>query len=78
MSVRVRFAPSPTGELHLGNARTALLAWLQARANKGVFVLRLEDLDSTRVRPGAADQILSDLEWLGLDWDITLQMGFII
>ncbi len=66
---RGRFAPSPTGEMHLGNARTALLAWLQARANKGAFILRLEDLDTGRVRQGAADQILFDLEWLGLDWD---------
>ncbi len=72
---RGRFAPSPTGEMHLGNARTALLAWLQARANQGAFVLRLEDLDTTRVRHGAADQILSDLEWLGLDWDEGWDIG---
>ena len=67
--IRGRFAPSPTGELHLGHARTALLAWLQVREQSGQFVLRLEDLDTGRVRSGAADAILRDLEWLGLDWD---------
>jgi glutamyl-tRNA synthetase len=67
--LRGRFAPSPTGELHLGNARTALLAWLQARAAGGAFVLRVEDLDSGRVRPGYRDAQLADLRWLGLDWD---------
>ncbi len=72
---RGRFAPSPTGEMHLGNARTALLAWLHVRSNKGVFVLRLEDLDHTRVRAGAADLILQDLAWLGLDWDEGWDIG---
>jgi glutamyl-tRNA synthetase len=67
--VRGRFAPSPTGEMHLGNARTALLAWLQTRALSGQFVLRIEDIDFTRVRVGAEETILRDLEWLGLDWD---------
>ena len=66
-----RFAPSPTSDLHLGNLRTALLAWLFARAPFGSFVLRLEDLDRTRVAaaPGVADGQLRDLEALGLDWD---------
>jgi glutamyl-tRNA synthetase len=73
--LRARFAPSPTGEMHLGNAQTALLAWLQARAGGGRFVLRLEDLDTGRVRAGAADQILSDLAWLGLDWDEGWDIG---
>jgi glutamyl-tRNA synthetase len=72
---RGRFAPSPTGEMHLGNARTALLCWLQARNNNGKFVLRLEDLDTSRIRQGAADQILFDLEWLGLDWDEGWDIG---
>ena len=72
---RGRFAPSPTGEMHLGNARTALLAWLQARVNNGKFILRLEDLDTARTRQGAADQILRDLEWLGLDWDEGWDIG---
>jgi glutamyl-tRNA synthetase len=67
--VRGRYAPSPTGALHLGNLRTALLAWLWARHVRGRFVLRMEDLDLPRARPGAATAILADLRWLGLDWD---------
>lgn len=67
--IRGRYAPSPTGVLHLGNLRTALLAWLFARAAGGRFVLRVEDLDLPRVRSGATTQMLSDLRWLGLDWD---------
>jgi len=67
--VRGRYAPSPTGELHLGNASTALLAWLSNRAQGGTFVMRVEDLDQNRSRDELADQALSDLEWLGLDWD---------
>ncbi len=66
---RGRYAPSPTGALHLGNLRTALLAWLFTRAAGGAFVLRVEDLDRPRVRPGASEQMLADLRWLGLDWD---------
>ena len=69
MSVRGRFAPSPTGALHLGNARTALLAWLDARSRGGAFVLRMEDLDPQRSSAQAARQLLDDLRWLGLDWD---------
>ncbi|MBB6096744.1 glutamyl-tRNA synthetase [Deinobacterium chartae] len=64
-----RFAPSPTGRMHLGNARTALLAWLHSRALGARHLLRIEDLDTTRVRPGAEEDILRDLEWLGLTWD---------
>jgi glutamyl-tRNA synthetase len=67
--IRGRYAPSPTGDLHLGNLRTALLAWLFARSAGGQFVLRIEDLDQPRVRPGASQRMLSDLRWLGLDWD---------
>lgn len=66
---RGRFAPSPTGPLHLGNARTALLAWLAARASGASFVMRVEDLDGPRVRPGMERRILEELSWLGLDWD---------
>jgi glutamyl-tRNA synthetase len=66
---RGRFAPSPTGELHLGNARTALLAWLWARSEHGQFLLRIEDLDGPRVRPGLAERPMEELCWLGLDWD---------
>ncbi len=64
-----RFAPSPTGPLHLGNARTALLAWLHVRAVGGRFLLRFEDLDAGRVRPGAFELTRRDLAWLGLTWD---------
>jgi glutamyl-tRNA synthetase len=69
LPARGRFAPSPTGQLHLGNARTALLAWLDARASGGAFVLRVEDLDRARVQPGAEGQQRDELIWLGLDWD---------
>jgi glutamyl-tRNA synthetase len=69
MSIRGRFAPSPSGELHLGNARTALLAWLQARAGGGRFVMRVEDLDPGRSRDAYRTEQLEDLRWLGLDWD---------
>jgi glutamyl-tRNA synthetase len=67
--VRGRYAPSPTGDLHMGNLRTALLAWLFVRCTHGQFVLRVEDLDQPRVRPGAAQRMLADLHWLMLDWD---------
>lgn len=66
---RGRYAPSPTGRLHLGNARTALLAWLDARSRGGAFVLRIEDVDFTRARPEFEARIYADLRWLGLDWD---------
>lgn len=66
---RGRFAPSPTGHVHLGTARTALVAWLRARAMGGALVMRMEDIDGPRVRPGMAEAILEDLRWLGLDWD---------
>jgi len=64
-----RFAPSPSGELHLGNLRTALLSWLDARQKDGLWLLRLDDLDRPRVRAGAEATILQDLRWLGLHWD---------
>lgn len=66
---RGRYAPSPTGRIHVGNARTALLAWLAARAGGGGFVLRIEDLDRSRVVLDAEAALLADLAWLGLDWD---------
>lgn len=68
-SHRGRFAPSPTGRLHLGNARSALLGWLWARAAGGEFLLRIEDLDPDRCRPQFTEGIFEDLTWLGLDWD---------
>jgi glutamyl-tRNA synthetase len=64
-----RYAPSPTGDLHLGNARTALIAWLWARRAGGRFLLRFDDLDTGRVRPGCAEEQAASLAWLGLDWD---------
>ena len=69
MSRDGRFAPSPTGTLHLGNLRTALLAWLFARSAGARFIVRMEDLDYGRVRAGAAARQLEDLAALGLDWD---------
>ena len=67
--MRVRFAPSPTGQLHIGGARTALYNWLAARHAGGTFVLRLEDTDRERSTPENTAQILEALEWLDLDWD---------
>jgi glutamyl-tRNA synthetase len=64
-----RFAPSPTGDLHLGNLRTALLAWLFARSSGGRFLMRVEDLDTGRVRPGVEERQLADLRAVGVDWD---------
>jgi len=64
-----RLAPSPTGAQHVGNARTYLIAWLAARSRRGRVVLRIEDIDSPRVKLGAADEACADLRWLGLDWD---------
>ncbi len=68
-SVRVRFAPSPTGYLHIGGARTALFNWLFARHNRGVFVLRIEDTDRTRSTEEYIEAIIEGMTWLGLDWD---------
>ncbi|HWM90844.1 MAG TPA: tRNA glutamyl-Q(34) synthetase GluQRS [Thermoanaerobaculia bacterium] len=68
-SPRGRYAPSPTGLIHVGNARTALAAWLSVRSKGGTFVWRLEDLDGPRVVPGMAEAAMEDLSWLGLDWD---------
>ncbi len=68
-SVVGRLAPSPTGAQHVGNARTYLIAWLSARSRGGRVVLRIEDIDSPRVKPGAAEALRHDLAWLGLDWD---------
>ncbi len=69
MTVRVRFAPSPTGYLHIGGARTALFNWLFARKHGGQFILRIEDTDQKRTVPGALAAIMDGLRWLGLDWD---------
>ena len=69
MNVRVRFAPSPTGHLHIGGARTALFNWLYARHTGGQFVLRIEDTDAERNTPEAIEALITGLRWLGLDWD---------
>ena len=68
-AVRGRLAPSPTGALHLGNARTFLITWLSIRRQKGQLVFRMEDLDHPKVKPHAAEEAMIDLKWLGLDWD---------
>jgi len=67
--VRVRFAPSPTGFLHIGGLRTALYNWLFTRKNKGVLILRIEDTDQKRFVPGAIEKLIEILNWIGLDWD---------
>src|SRR5688500_7306518 len=64
-----RLAPSPTGALHLGNARTFLMNWLLARQNGWRVILRVEDLDGPRIKRGADTRAIEDLKWLGLDWD---------
>ncbi|HZN03720.1 MAG TPA: glutamate--tRNA ligase [Candidatus Polarisedimenticolia bacterium] len=74
-AVRIRFAPSPTGDLHVGNARTALFNWLFARHAGGRFILRIEDTDRERSRPEHERQILADLRWLGLGWDEGMDEG---
>jgi glutamyl-tRNA synthetase len=68
-NIRVRFAPSPTGYLHVGGARTALYNWLFARHHGGVFILRIEDTDADRSKPELSQAILESMKWLGLDWD---------
>ena len=69
MSVRVRFAPSPTGEPHIGNVRTVVFNWLFARKMGGQFILRIEDTDRVRYKPQTIQTIMDGLRWLGLDWD---------
>lgn len=67
--IRGRFAPTPSGWIHLGNARTALLSWLHVRSLGGTYILRMEDIDMTRARSALAQGIMEDLRWIGLDWD---------
>ena len=67
--VRVRFAPSPTGFLHIGGVRTALFNWLFAKHYGGQFLLRIEDTDEARFVPGAADSLMESLRWIGITWD---------
>src|SRR4051794_8424699 len=68
-TIRVRFAPSPTGLLHVGNARTALINWLYARQTGGKFIVRIEDTDLDRSKSIFEKQLIEDLMWLGLSWD---------
>ena len=75
MSVRVRFAPSPTGPLHIGGVRTALFNYLFAKKNNGKFILRIEDTDQTRYVKGAEEYIIESLNWLGLQFDESTQKG---
>ena len=67
--VRTRFAPSPTGDPHLGSMRTAIFGWLFARSNGGSFIFRVEDTDRSRTVEEASQKIITALNWLGLDWD---------
>jgi glutamyl-Q tRNA(Asp) synthetase len=69
MTIVTRFAPSPTGHLHLGHAHAALFAWRTAQAAGGRFLLRIEDIDPTRCRPNYTDDLMEDLAWLGLNWE---------
>ena len=73
--VRVRYAPSPTGDPHVGNIRTALFSWLYARHTGGKFIVRIEDTDVSRTVEGALESILGALEWLDLDWDEGPKVG---
>jgi len=72
---RGRFAPTPSGDMHLGNAKIALLSWLQIRSINGQFILRIEDIDIQRSRPEITERIIADLKWLGLDWDEGPEIG---
>lgn len=74
-SVRVRFPPSPTGFLHVGNVRTAIFNWLLARHHGGTFILRIEDTDRARLVPGAVEGIMETLRWMGMDWDEGPEVG---
>src|SRR5689334_10609848 len=73
--MRVRFAPSPTGSLHVGGARTALYNWLLAKKHKGKFLVRVEDTDEARSTAESEKSILHDLRWLGLNWDEGPEIG---
>ncbi|MEQ8936360.1 MAG: glutamate--tRNA ligase family protein, partial [Amphiplicatus sp.] len=75
MSVTVRFAPSPTGKLHVGNVRAALWNWLFAKSRGGAFILRIDDTDQERSTKAYEDGIRADLSWLGLAWDDTFKQS---
>src|ERR687891_2147465 len=73
--IRVRYAPSPTGRLHVGGVRTALFNWLFARKNKGIFALRIEDTDLERSSEESVEQLKRSLRWIGLNWDEGPEVG---
>ena len=73
--VRVRFAPSPTGYFHIGGARTALFNWLYAKHTQGKFILRIEDSDTERNKKESLESLLTNLRWMGLDWDEGPEVG---
>jgi len=75
MSIITRFAPSPTGLLHIGNARAALINWLYSHHHGGKFILRIDDTDTSRCKQEYVDAIIKDLQWLGLDWDLTFKQS---
>ena len=75
MKARTRFAPSPTGYMHIGNLRTALYEYLIAKASGGDFILRIEDTDPSRFQEGSVGQIIRSMKWLGLDWDEGPEVG---
>ena len=70
--MKCRFAPSPTGKIHLGNARSAILNWIFCKKNDGKFILRIDDTDQIRSSKEFEDGIKADLKWLGIDWDLSL------
>ena len=73
--MKLRIAPSPTGHLHIGNARTALFNWLYARANNGTFLVRIDDTDTARSSEDYINDIVKNFKWLGIDWDEGIQVG---
>ena len=73
--MKLRIAPSPTGHLHIGNARTALFNWLYARANNGTFLVRIDDTDTARSSEEYINDIVKNFKWLGIDWDEGIQVG---
>ena len=73
--IKTRFAPSPTGYIHIGNVRSAIYPYLIAKQNNGKFILRIEDTDRARYVEGATELILDTLKWLGLDWDEGVEVG---
>ena len=73
--MKLRIAPSPTGNLHIGNARTALFNWLYAKANNGKFLVRIDDTDTERSTDEYEKNIIENLRWLGLDWDEGIEVG---